>query len=149
MEWSRPWEDSPRPNRGGGGAYRWRRGSFYSPTSLHVAPDRVGERGWKNGGVKTRSRLHNRLDARIFAARAIGATRASLHASMLARPYLAHAGGGRRAYAFDARTAWPTQASLGRTQGGRREHLLDARKEADARIFWTRVSLVVLLHMGM
>ena len=29
---------------------------FIAATSLHVAPDRGGERGWKNGGVKTRSR---------------------------------------------------------------------------------------------
>src|SRR5436190_19411258 len=29
---------------------------FIAETSLHVAPDRGGERGWKNGGMKTRSR---------------------------------------------------------------------------------------------
>src|SRR4051812_48844420 len=38
------------------GARRWRSGLFIAKTSLHVAPDRGGERGWKNGGVKTRSR---------------------------------------------------------------------------------------------
>src|SRR3954468_20059008 len=42
--------------KGRGGFINGGEAVFIAETSLHVAPDRGGERGWKNGGVKTRSR---------------------------------------------------------------------------------------------
>src|SRR2546430_3781234 len=92
----------PLEENGRGGGNRWGRGFFYSPTPLHVPPDRGGERGWKNGGVETRSHSCNCSDARIFASR-VAAARASLHARLLAQQSLARAGRGRRVHVLDAR----------------------------------------------
>src|SRR3954470_16441280 len=82
----------------GGGLIEGKEASFIAKLPPHVAPDRGENVAGRSEATKTRSKLHNRPDARIFATRATGATRASLHASMLAWPSLAHAGGGRRAY---------------------------------------------------
>src|SRR3954467_6605604 len=88
----------------------------------HVAPDRGENVAGRSEATKTRSKLHNRPDARIFAAWATGATRASLHVSMLARPSLALAGGGRRACLL-GRTYVVARASLYACLGGGRAYL--------------------------
>src|SRR4051812_21337016 len=45
---------------------------FLYPNAPHISPDRGGERGWKHGGVETRSQLRNCSDARIFTTRVAG-----------------------------------------------------------------------------
>src|SRR4051812_27343745 len=79
---------------------------FIAETSLHVALDRGGERGWKNAGVKTQSRplkllgrahlcnAGNRGDACIFARVYAGAA------------------------IFGARRRRPTRVCLSRAHGG-------------------------------
>src|SRR3954468_15392335 len=106
----------------GGGLIVGREASFIAKLPPHIAPDRGENVAGRSEATKTRSKLHNRPDARIFAARATGATRASLHASMLARPSLARAGRGRRAYLL--RRAYDVaRASLyARLGGGRAYH---------------------------
>src|SRR3954469_10480293 len=127
--------------RGAGGFIDGGEALFIAETSLHVAPDRGGERGWKNGGVKTRSRPCNCSDARIFATRVAGGDAcifacvhvgAAIFGTRRRSPVRvclsrAHGGGacisvcthrGTARVSFHARMR-PTRASFGCTHGGR------------------------------